>query len=202
MSWVQNYNKLVSFIEVNNRLPEFHENRALFQFVANNEYKAKNKNPKLWDELRAKHATAFIMNVAKYDATMQPLRDFIDLNKRKPSNAKDERNLLKLWRRFKKRHWYGFYSNADELYDVFKAFVEDARYGSYFGRKTEKWMAKFKEFERFIHDTQSLPSKGWMYKWFKRQVRECKQDNILYTNEIRQTWKSFIDSKLFQGMSM
>ena len=119
------------------------------------------------------------MDVAEYDAKFQPPK-LCKFKQKKPSRSKGERHLLKLWRHFKKRHWYGFYSN-DELYNVFKEFVEDPRYGPHFGKKPK--IGCQKRLCKFIQDTQTLPSKGWMHKWFKRQLKSVNQ--IIYYTLMR-----------------
>ena len=194
--WNDLFTALIDFMDMNERLPERSDNKSLYLFMVQNQNPSKNMNHLLWENLRyeSKYAHFFKMDKDVFSARFDPLREFMDTHNAKPSPKPSERKLLKLWRYLKKPWFYRYYTNADELEQVYVEFV--TKYRHLVGRSLEGWTAKFEEFLAGVRETGQLPTTGMMARWYNMQMRECKPGNILYPDEAIAKWIDFQDSSM------
>tara|TARA_B110000238_G_C16005018_1_gene386249 strand:+ start:55 stop:708 length:654 start_codon:yes stop_codon:yes gene_type:complete len=200
--WDLKIQSLKIFMDKNECLPNRKEHSLLFSFLSSTQYNNKVNREHLteWEHLRkeSKYAPYFTMDIEKYQLRLAPLKQFLITHKRKPDKSRTEKPLILTWRQLKKRHFYGFYNNAEEIYNLYIEFLNDPRFGHFFGRKTIDWMPKFNALVEYIENNQTLPTNRTTMKWYSRQLKECKSSNPLYPTEVSAAWEKFVSSPLHQ----
>lgn len=205
--WIKEFDRLVEFMDSNGRLPLFEviDERGLFRFMAKNQFKKYNKEPEMWDELcyDSKHAPLFVASPDEYRAKIAPLVRFVEEHERKPKRKhKEERPLLWLWRRMKRRFFYGFYTNPEAVFACYVEFLRDPRISPHFGHNMEGWLPRLEALVMYVvsNENQLPPSGSKMRKWYDYQMRNCHASNPLYPLEVSERWEDFLSSSIHEAI--
>ncbi|MBA43224.1 MAG: hypothetical protein CMF62_04335 [Magnetococcales bacterium] len=188
--WYEKLEDVKNFIDVNKRRPKYKEGNHKWlqhQITNFNNKKFLMKNEKIYDvfeKFLEDYSDYFKSNEELWYQNFNNLKNFIDINKRRPnsnSKNKDEKNVgnwkSKQISNFRKKQRT---MKNQKIYNEFKKFLED--YSNYFKSNDELWFENFEKLKKFIDINKRRPKKNSKNKdeknigiWLIRQYQKFKK---------------------------
>ena len=218
--WLINLRELKEFIYNNDRRPS-HESknineRQLGVWLSTQLRNYKTKKYIMTDETiyetwtnfvnNKKYSKYFTSETEKWFDRLNELKEFIDINKKKPTKGSKNINEKKLvsWldnqlRNYKTKK----YIMTDEtIYDMWTDLINNQKYNSYFIDRDDKWFMNLQKLKEFIDNNNRRPNKEnkninerQLGNWLKRQTSNYKTKNCIMTDEIiYNKWSDFINN--------
>ena len=152
----------------------------------------------------------FQSNEETWYITLSQVKEFIDSNKKRPSNHsknKDEK-VLGTWigtqqKNYKKRTNI---MKDDDIYNTWAQFINDPLYKEHVQSKEETWYIKLSQVKEFIDANKKRPSERSknndekvLESWIgNQQTNYKKRTNIMKDDDIYNTWTQFINDPLYK----
>ena len=213
--WIIKLDLLKKFIDENNRRPikesknEDEKNIGVWLGQQLNDYKNKIRGMKneerydLWTNFLEDYKEFLISKYEKWMDDLDKLKEFINKNKKTPSQKSDNENEKTLGQWLSQQN--NNYKNKkrsmnDELrYNLWTEFLED--YKKYLISKDEKWDHKFDELKEFINKNNKKPTSDSKQKnektlgqWLSQQMNYYKNKDWRIKNEERyDLWTNFLE---------
>jgi len=146
----------------------------------------------------------FLSNEDVWSTTLSKVKEFIYLNKKRPSKTsknKDEK-VLEKWighqqTNYKKRTNI---MKDDDIYNTWTQFINDPLYKKHFQSNEETWYIKLSQVKEFIDANKKRPSERSKNKdekilgsWIVNQQKNYKKrTNIMKDDDIRKIWGDFV----------
>ena len=205
--WLDNLEKLKSFININNKVPSKNTEKSLcywFQdqkyYYKNNEGFVKNKEKKnLWEDFIEEYKEYLNNNNSeeKWFEKFEKLKGFIDFNKKIPSDENEDEKKNKTWL-INQKSYYKKQINRmkdEKIRQIWKNFSEE--YKEYFITDEEKWYNKFEELKSFINLNKIVPKKEENYdlfSWYYVQKRSYKNnEQAMKDTDKRILWEELLE---------
>ena len=170
--WYYNYNKLKSYIDINNKLPpisdEKEEIRSLCLWMrtqkanyVKNEFNMKNENIKnVWEQFINQYAELFMSNKDIWHNKFNTIVDYIEKNSILPSRSSldfENKNMAK-WIQDQKKHYKNKTGvmNLLDIRQIWEDFIN--KYDKY-KTNTDKWFENFEAVQEYVKQNKQLPSK-------------------------------------------
>jgi superfamily II DNA or RNA helicase len=211
----ENTLKIISeHVDENNNLPSTHDKdesiKKLGSWIGtqkNNYSKEKEimKSPKirkLWEKFQEKYSEYFISNEEQWKITLKLISEYVDENKKLPSQYDKTESIKKLgqWiqnqktKYSKKEH---IMKTSPEICKLWEKFQE--KYSEYFISNEEKWENTLKLIEEYVDENKKFPSKHdknesikKLGQWLLIQKQNyAKKEQIMKTPEIHKLWVEF-----------
>jgi superfamily II DNA or RNA helicase len=158
---------------------------------------------KMWYEFVEYNSLLFRTNEESWNAKLTELSNYIEKNKKLPSNSdKDDtiRNLA-IWIQIQKKNYekQEFNMKNKEIHDKWKQFITD--YSYLFMSRDEVWHDRFDTIIKHIENNNILPSRSSadaeiksMAAWIQAQKQHySNRTGLMNVDEIRLIWEKFID---------
>ena len=213
--WDINFQKLKEYIGENKKRPIKESlvkyEKFLGMWVTNQLNNYKNKIQSMKSQERYNTMTQFLEEYREYftcdeekwDINFQKLKDYIDENKRTPSNHvknKDEK-ILAMWL----SHHNTNYKNkqdgmkSQERYNTWTQFLEE--YKEYLNSNEEKWNIKFNQLKEYIDKNKKRPPEfskdndvKFLGRWLQQQIQDYKSKNKgMKSQERYDLWSEFLE---------
>ena len=212
-SWKNNLNKIIIFINENNKLPTV-ENKNLEKWLRsqNEYYKNKTyimKDNEIYDiftNFLKNYNHLFINNIMLWQNTLEKIKIHINLYNNLPSvyNNNDNVKILGCWLSNQKKHYRRkmHIMKVPEIYDIFSQFLKE--YEHLFINKNEIWQIKLEQVKTYITENNKLPSEydknneiKQLGSWIYRQKHNYKnQIQIMKNPEFKLLWEEFVKQYL------
>ena len=215
-TWLDKFAELKKFIDENNRRPikesKNKDEKKIGQWLAQqlNYYKNKIKGMKneerydLWTNFLEDYKKYLISKDEKWDHKFDELKEFINKNKKTPSQKSDNENekTLGQWLSQKNDNYKNKKKsmNDESRYNLWTEFLED--YKKYLISKDEKWDHNFDELKEFINKNNKKPTSDSKQKnektlgqWLQAQMNHYKNKDSGMKNEERyDLWTNFLEN--------
>jgi superfamily II DNA or RNA helicase len=218
--WYNKLEELKKYIDKNNSRPSNHDKTNDIKILGAwlgqtiNKYKQKKeimKNEDIyntWIEFinSNKYNKYFEDNITIWKNNFKKLNEYIDLNKKRPSETdkNDDIKSLGKWictTQLKYKQKKQIMIN-DEIYNLWDNFINDNKYKKYFENINTMWLNKLEELKIYIKTNNKRPSEDdkinenikVLGKWCNRQVGNYKQKKeIMKDEELYNKWTEFIN---------
>merc|ERR1712206_37273 len=77
------------------------------------------------NELINLYPDSFNIDLNKLNSDIDKLKEFIDINKRKPFSNSEEIHLIKIWINIRDRRFFNIYVNSYKADEIYKNFITD-----------------------------------------------------------------------------
>jgi len=133
------------------------------------------------------------------------LKIFIDSEHKSPSSKSSDtyESFLGKWKVTQNKNYSEkkHTMKNENIYDTWKEFINDEKYGNYFIDNNEKWYETFENLKKFISKNSMKPNRGTKDKnekslgeWLSHQTTNFVNKQQSMKNEnIYDTWKEFIN---------
>ena len=176
--WMLKFEECKDFIDRYNRRPTQHSKNIkehklgewlsiqITNIKTRKQIMKEDKVYNIWLEFMSseKYKKFFLNNEESWINTFYKVKEFIDLNNKRPTNkSKDEKQKkLSKWIEtqivtFKKRQYI---MKNDRIYNIWKIFIESDKYKNYFLTYEELWMNMFSQVKDFINTNNKRPLNG------------------------------------------
>ena len=207
-TWEQNFEELEIFIETNKRRPcqSITNEKKLEKWMSHQKTNYINKwNIMKEDTYSKKWETFYEQNKQylnkdeKWFQTLETLKNFIDINKNKPTNSK-----LNTWAKHNNKNYKEKTQNMgdNDIYNSWNDFIKNDKYILFYGTEDDIWNFKLKQISNFIDTNQRIPSRinnemeKEYYSWIannKNYYKNNKSGMELVNIIRRQKWEIFIN---------
>jgi superfamily II DNA or RNA helicase len=210
--WLNILNKLKLFIDKNERLPIESKNNIIeskLKIWINQQqknYKNKINNMKndeiynKWSDFISKYKKHFISNEEIWEYKLIELKNYIDKNKKCPTNRDKNEIYIKLskWLSRQKEN----YKNKIQIMSnnnirlKWEEFINNDKYSIYFISNDEYWKDKLKELKNYIDENDKRPNmNSSIGKWLDTQRKNyVLKKEIMVKNDIRILWDEFTNN--------
>jgi superfamily II DNA or RNA helicase len=210
--WSNKLQILKDYININKKLPTETLNLNLNKWLLNQHtsYKTnKMKNIEIYNKFKEfiedeKYKELFLTDEEKWLNKFQKLKDYIDINNKRPTEKNNNLDIIKLSRWVSDQQRY--YKNKiitmknKEKYDMWSEFINNIKYKKYFLNNTEVWLNKLKELKKFIDLNNAKPiQKITIGKWLANQHKNYKNQSDSMNNiENYNKWTEFINDDKYK----
>jgi superfamily II DNA or RNA helicase len=209
--WNIHLNELKQFINENKKKPangsKNEEEKKLAKWLSHQITNYRNKKEgmkdenkrKIWDEFIEEYKEYFVTDDGKWDNQLNELKQFINKNKKSPSqHAKnEEEKLLGCWLNQRNMQYKNNEMKDEGKRKLWEEFKE--KYKEYFRDFDEIWDTNFNKIKKFIYNNNKRPShhskneeEKKIGKWLSHQIHSYKNKKFIEERKI--IWKEFIDS--------
>ena len=206
--WEQNFKDLKTFIKTNKRRPvrsiTYEKNLEKWMCHQKTNYANKwdimkeEKYSKIWGTFYEQNKQ-YLNKDEKWFQTLETLKDFIDINKNKPTNSK-----LNTWAIHNNKNYKEKTQNMsdNDIYNSWNDFIKNDKYVLFYGTDDDIWNFKLKQISNFIDTNQRIPSRinnemeKEYYSWIannKNYYKNNKSGMELVNIIRRQKWEIFIN---------
>ena len=223
-TWFNTFNLLEEFINTNKKRPtSFDKNLKIKKLGKWLQHQLNNYNKKCgcfqniqiykqWNEFinDSKYTEYFLSNEEIWYNTFNELKDYININNKKPydSNIDIKEKKLCKWL----SHQQNRYNKKDrimkiqKIYDTWTNFINDDQYKEYFLTNQEVWFDTLNKVKDYIDQNNKRPTaynKDIKIKqfgiWIKCQLQNNKnKKQIMKIQEIFNTWNEFINDTKYK----
>jgi len=221
-TWYNILELLKQFIDKNNCLPSYKNDKVLYKWQShqkenyNNKYDIMKKQEiyDKWTEFinNNKYSRFFLSYKEKWEQNFNNVKQFLDISKKKPTLYDKDENIKKLggWIAKQQRNYN---KNQDlmshqELYDKWTEFINNNKYKKYFLSNDKKWTNKLENLKKFIEINKNIPYRTKENKnneidklasWITKQNQNYKnKDHIMKNIEIYDKWSEFINDPKYK----
>jgi superfamily II DNA or RNA helicase len=204
--WQTLFDQLKQFINKNKKTPSSvsknKEEKRLEQWLSSqlHKYKTEMKNKQQYEQLNEflkEYKEYFLSFEKKWQIAFEQLKQFIDKNKKTPSqlsNNKEEKKLA-VWlsgqqTKYKRKEL------TEDRYNQWAEFVEE--YKEYLLNKEEIWQNKFEQLKQFINENKKRPSstsknaeEKKLGNWLSIKQKEYKNKQL--TEDRYNQWTEFLE---------
>ena len=208
--WDENFEKLKGFIDESGRRPiqksDNQEEKILASWLSNQQQNYKNKTQGMKDEIRYNQWTIFLEEHKEYiksydeiwNEMFEKLKGFIDENKRRPSDGKEEEKQLASWLFYQQRS-----NNNNKLKELrsnqWNNFLEE--YKEYIKSYDEIWNETFDKLKSFIDENKRIPIQKAITQeekilgcWLSNQKQNYRKIIKSMKDEVRYNkWNYFLE---------
>jgi len=207
--WFERFDELKKFIDENEDTPTEKTNKKLgvwFSIQKQNYKKGMKIKERydLWTQFMIEYSDYFKSNDEVWNENCQKLKDFININKKKPSYKVGDKNEIKLgqWWRNQLVDYEEKYTRNNKKMDenrkkLWGQFLEE--YKEYFKTNVSKWSVMFTNLIEFIETNKRRPSKSDdiyemdICNWYHNQCRQFRlKIGEFKQNENVKKWEDFI----------
>jgi len=213
--WKINFNKLKEYINENKKTPPYGSKnkyeRLLAGWLSNQNINYKynlrcmkiQKRYDIWTQFLEKYKDYLLRDEDKWNINFQRLKEYINKNKKKPSQSptdNDEKKLA-IWLTIQNTKYKikkdGM--KSQERQDVWTQFLEE--YKDYILIDDEKWKIKFNRLKDYIYENKKRPSQHsndneekLLGSWLSNQNNYYKsKKNRMKSREIYSLWSQFLE---------
>ena len=210
--WFERFEELKKFIDENEETPTDKTNKKLGVWLSTQKHNYKNisqgmkmkERYDLWTQFIIEYSDYFKSNEEVWNENFQKLKDFININKKKPSYKVGDKKEIKLgqWWRNQLVDYEEKYTRNNKKMDetrkkLWAQFLEE--YKEYFKKNVCKWTIMFKKLIEFIKTNKRRPSKSDdiyemdICNWYHNQCRQFRlKIGEFKQNENVKKWEEFI----------
>ena len=223
-SWYKKLNNVKQYIDINNKRPsdsdKDKQTRSLGSWISNQQINYKNKKEimkneeiyKVWTEFinSVKYKEYFISNEDSWYEKLNDVKQYIDINNKKPSNSDKDKQINSLG------HWIcdqqinyknkGKIMTNEVIYKVWTEFINSVKYKEYFISNDDRWKLKLEQVKKYIDTNNKRPSKfdkdqqiKILGTWINTQKQNYKtKGHIMSNEEIYNLWSEFINNDKYK----
>lgn len=222
-TWDINFEKVINYIDANDKKPiHLDKNpevsrlgRWIFDQMKNSRMKVDNISNKIaytkWQKFITsdKYKKYFLNNTETWNDNLEKLKNYVNLNKRKPTchDKNIEARKLGTWveTQIKEIKRNGF-DKKTETYNKWNNFINSEEYKDYFMSEQEKWNYSFEKLKEFINVNNTKPTRtktnsketikigNWLQSQFEKYNEEgCNTKKP----EFYCKWREFITSEKY-----
>jgi superfamily II DNA or RNA helicase len=215
--WFCDFNKLKNFIDINKRKPiecsEIFEEKQIGIWYRTQQQQYKNSGIKikerciLWEKFLTDYSEYLQNWDDKWFCDFNKLKQFIDINKRKPlekSKIKNEKTIGQ-WLSTQLKNYNSCIHSMNTKYivrrEVWSQFMKE--YKQHFTSKKENWFEQCEELKVFMNNNNKTPRQGGhnrtenekiMGQWLSHQIKNYKKKlDIMKDPEIYSHWTQFLE---------
>ena len=225
--WYYTFGKLKKFIEENNKRPiaksKSNEEKILGQWLSDQLKNYKKKKGQMekkyifdtWTEFinDFKYKKYFIKKEENWRESLIEVKEFINKNKRSPSNGSKNKKekILATWIQHQNQNYKikKFMMKNNEIYDYWTVFINDPKYKEYFTNNKETWYENLEKVKQFITEKKKRPTisknkkEKELYYWIGQQIIKYKnKKGPMKNKEIYDAWTGFINDTLYKKYFM
>ena len=218
--WLINFEEIKNYIDINDNILLYQYNKKLYSWLSHQIENYKNiknimKNKKIynkWTEFinNEKYKKYFISNEEKWLINLKKLKEYIDINNKKPYSQNKNKDIKKIGFWMQRQHNIFKTKNNimknEEIYDKWKEFINDNKYKKYFLTNEELWLINLKKLKEYIDINNKKPSHcdknidiKHLRNWIGDQTKNYKNiKNIMKEKEIYNKWEEFINDEKYK----
>ena len=209
-NWFERFEGLKKFIDENEETPSEKTNKKLGVWFSTQKQNYKNISQSmkikerydLWTKFMIEYSYYFKSNDEIWNENFKKLKDFININKKKPSYKIGDKKEIKLgqWWRNQLVDYEEKYNNKkmdENRKKLWEIFLEE--YKEYFKTNDNKWNVMFKKMVEFIEKNKRRPSKSDdkyendICNWYHNQCKQFKiKIGAFKQNDNVKKWEEFI----------
>ena len=211
--WNNNFQKLKDFINENKKTPskgsKDNVEKFLVGWLQTHKYKYKRNVMKpqerynTWSQFLDEYSEYFMCDEEIWYSNFQKLKDFINENKKRPSDSSkdNDEKYLGGWlicqiKNYKNKNYS---MKSQERCDIWNQFLEE--YREYFISNEEKWYSNFQKLKDFINENKKRPlcssndnGEKKIASWLQLHHQNYKNKIAsMKSQEIYDTWIHFLD---------
>jgi hypothetical protein len=214
--WYSTFNELKKYIDKNKKRPsnsdKNNEIKKLAGWICDQQknYAKKDRIMKkneiydIWTNFIDKYKQYFMNFEETWINTLDELKKYIDINKKRPSPVDKNINIkrLGLWMSGQQRHYTKkeYMMERENIRKLWEQFIED--YSEYIKTGEEKWKDTLETVKKYIDTNKKRPSNKsndikiqQLGTWLSFQKQNyIKKEQIMKNEEIQKLWKEFIES--------
>ena len=220
--WYNNLNWVKNYIDINNKRPSNIDKNTNISFhgiwiirqVKNYKNKIQiMKNLEIYDKWtefinNEKYKKYFILNEEEWDSNLEWVKNYIDINNKKPSvyDIKNKKYALWIFTQIQNYKNKEQIMKNSEIYDKWTEFINNEKYKTYFISNKEEWDNNLEWVKNYIDENKKKPldknkdKKISFYgKWIGTQIQNYKyKEHIMKDIEIYNKWTEFINNKKYK----
>ena len=213
--WLIRLEELKKYIDLNKKKPSIHDKnkeiKQLGRWISNQQqnYKIKKQimsDEKIyneWTQFLEKYKEYFISREEIWFKRLEDLKNYIDLNKKKPSESNKNKEIKQLGRWISKQQ--NNYKTKKEImsdekiYNEWTQFLE--KYKEYFISREEIWFKRLEDLKNYIDLNKKKPSESnknkeikQLGRWISDQQKKYKtKKEIMSDEKIYNEWTEFLE---------
>jgi hypothetical protein len=215
--WMKRLQEVKDYIDEHKKRPcskdKNNKIKKLGQWISNQLHKYKNNimtNHNIYIEWTKfinddKYKKYFLSNEEKWLQILEKVKNFININNKKPSI--NDNTKLSYWLDHTIKAYKFNIMKNQEIYDEWTEFINDEKYKEYFLSNKEKWLQILEKVKNFININNKKPTINdkdndikFLGRWLINQKTSYKyrKDTVMTNQDIYDEWTKFINDDKYK----